>query len=45
MILYLIYSHALMAIPPTCMEMVVQYMDDNFFTAQGKELHRVPPQD
>src|SRR6266481_10210684 len=35
MILYLIYSHALVAIPPTCDGDGGAYMDDNFFMAMG----------
>ena len=34
-ILYLIYSHALMGIPPTCGGDGGAYVDDNFFTAVG----------
>ena len=35
MILYLIYSHALVGIPPTCGGDGGAYVDDNFFTAIG----------
>ena len=35
MILYLIYSHALVGIPPTCGGDGGAYVDDNFFTATG----------
>ena len=38
MILYLIYSHALMGIPPTCGGDGSAYMVDNFFTAFGNTL-------
>ena len=35
MILYLIYSHALVAIPPTCDRDGGAYVDNNFFMATG----------
>ena len=35
MILYLIYSHALVRIPPTCGGNGGAYVDDNFFMAIG----------